>query len=202
MSNIFVMSYDEPAYDKSEIFRYAGMKEKSSETENLIDSALLELEGKISYKVCFGEFSVEFFEDFIDLGFAKTQSEKLKINLSGCYKTVVFAATLGIELDRMIARYSYSSPARAHILQAIGAERIEALCNSFCGELASEKALLGERICPRFSPGYGDLPLDMQKDIFRALDCPRRIGLSLCDSMMMSPSKSVTAIVGVSKSAL
>ncbi len=199
MSDIFVRSYDEPAYDKGEIFRYAGIKENSVELEALIDSSVSELEGKLSYKVCFGEFSLEFFEDFIDLGFSKTESEKLKINLSGCYKAVVFAATLGIELDRMIARYSYSSPARALILQAIGAERIEALCNSFCSDLASEKALLGERIRPRFSPGYGDLPLDIQKDIFRALDCPRRIGLSLCESMMMSPSKSVTAIVGVSK---
>ena len=51
---------------------------------------------------------------------------------------------------------------------------------------------------PRFSPGYGDLPINMQKDIFAALDCPRKIGLSLNESLLMSPSKSVTAIIGVS----
>ena len=50
---------------------------------------------------------------------------------------------------------------------------------------------------PRFSPGYGDLPLSLQRDIFRVLDCPRKIGLTLNESLLMSPSKSVTAIVGL-----
>ena len=52
---------------------------------------------------------------------------------------------------------------------------------------------------PRFSPGYGDLPLELQKDVFRVLDCPRKIGLSLNESLLMSPSKSVTAIIGIGK---
>ena len=51
---------------------------------------------------------------------------------------------------------------------------------------------------PRFSPGYGDLSLEMQRDIFRVLDCPRKIGLTLNESLLMSPSKSVTAIIGIS----
>ena len=51
---------------------------------------------------------------------------------------------------------------------------------------------------PRFSPGYGDFPLEAQKDIFRTLDCSRKIGLTLNESLLMSPSKSVTAIVGLS----
>ena len=164
----------------------------------LVNASISEIKGKLSYKICFGEFPVNFFDDHIDLGFAKTESKKLKINLGGCHSAIVFAATLGIELDRMIARYSHTSPAKALILQAIGAERIEALCNSFCRDLAEEKMLVGEKLRPRFSPGYGDLSLDIQQDIFRALDCPKRIGLTLCDSMMMSPSKSVTAIVGIS----
>ena len=52
---------------------------------------------------------------------------------------------------------------------------------------------------PRFSPGYGDLPLSMQTDIFRVLDCPRKVGLTLNNSLLMSPSKSVTAIMGIHK---
>ena len=49
---------------------------------------------------------------------------------------------------------------------------------------------------PRFSPGYGDLSLEVQKEIFSLLDCPRKIGVSLGDSLLMTPSKSVTAIIG------
>ena len=50
---------------------------------------------------------------------------------------------------------------------------------------------------PGFSPGYGDLPLDLQREIFAALDCPKRIGVSLNESLLMSPSKSVSAIIGL-----
>lgn len=54
---------------------------------------------------------------------------------------------------------------------------------------------MGQR--PRFSPGYGDLPLSAQREIFAVLDCGKRIGLMLNDSLLMSPSKSVTAFVGI-----
>lgn len=81
------------------------------------------------------------------------------------------------------------------MLQAVGAERIESLCNAFVQMLRDE----GMHMRPRFSPGYGDLPLAAQKEIFRALDCARHIGLSLNDSMLMSPSKSVTAIIGLTE---
>ncbi len=82
-------------------------------------------------------------------------------------------------------------------MQAIGAERIESLCDMFCGELAETYAKDGMSLRPRFSPGYGDLPLEAQKSVFKALDCHRKIGLALNDSLLMSPSKSVTAIVGL-----
>ena len=86
-----------------------------------------------------------------------------------------------------------SDPTTA-MLQAFGAERIEALCDVFCRDIGKE---LGVRTGPRFSPGYGDLPLDAQKMIFSVLDCEKRIGLFLNDSLLMSPSKSVTAFVGI-----
>ena len=54
----------------------------------------------------------------------------------------------------------------------------------------------GLAVRPRFSPGYGDLPLALQREVFAALDCPRRIGLTLSDSLLMSPTKSVTALIG------
>lgn len=54
---------------------------------------------------------------------------------------------------------------------------------------------------PRFSPGYGDLAIDAQKDIFALLDCERQIGLTLGDSLLMSPGKSVTAFAGIPRAA-
>ena len=134
----------------------------------------------------------------LDLGFMKTDSKSLLKNLDGCDEIVLFGATIGIEFDRLMQRYIHLSPAKAFILQGIGAERIESLCDAFCEEMKTDAEKRGKFTRPRFSAGYGDFTLDAQKDIFSVLDCARKIGLTLTDSLIMSPSKSVTAIVGIS----
>lgn len=156
-----------------------------------MESCLQEVRSALSYQVCWCEFPVS------EIPFANTPSQDLRQLLQDCDRAVVFAATVGIGLDRLIARYSRVSPARALLFQAIGAERIEALCDLFCGEIAREQAALGRRTTMRFSPGYGDLPLELQRSIFPLLDCSRKIGLTLNESLLMSPSKSVTAIFGI-----
>jgi cobalamin-dependent methionine synthase I len=95
-------------------------------------------------------------------------------------------------MDRLIAKYSSISPAKALMMQAIGTERIESLCNTFCRDVAANRM-----ITSRVSPGYGDIPMEMQRDIFVLLDCSKRIGITLSESLLMSPTKSVTAIFGV-----
>ena len=184
---VYTKIYAAPPVDRREILRYAGIRGDAPEVEAILDSCLDEAADKLTYKVCYSEFPVVFSDDSIDLGFAKTGSADLRRHLDGCEIIILFAATVGIGIDRLIARYASLSPTKSLLFQAIGAERIEALCDIFNGEYGGS----------RFSPGYGDLPLEMQIDIFAALDCPRRIGLSLNESMLMSPSKSVTAIIGV-----
>lgn len=185
MSEItLIKKYNPPPIDKSEIFRYAGMRE---DFRNLVDECIKESAGILSYNVCYRKFPVKITEKSIDLFFAKTESADLAKNLQGCTQILVFAATVGVGIDRLILKYSKISPVKALIFQAIGAERAESLCNTFCDEIKGR---------PRFSPGYGDLPLKLQKDIFSALDC-QKIGLTLNESLLMSPSKSVTAIIGI-----
>ena len=192
---IYTKNYPAPEINERECFRYAGTNFKvvSEEERALYEACLKEVEQKLTYKVCWGRFPVKRGESGLDFGFLQTDSKALLKNLEGCEEVIVFAATIGLELDRLIRRYTNLSPAKALFFQAIGAERIESLCDAFCDELKEE----GLRLRPRFSPGYGDLPLEMQKDIFRVLDCPRKIGLTLNESLLMSPSKSVTAIIGV-----
>ena len=191
-------SYGAPPYDRTEILRYAGARTESQELAALLEECLAEAEGRLTYQVCFRELPVSEMDEQIDLGFAQSTSETLKKRLSGCAKCVVFAATVGIAMDRLISRYAVLSPTKALLFQAIGAERIEALCDAFEKEITEKKREEGLFTRPRFSAGYGDLPLTMQKDIFAVLDCPRRIGLTLNESLLMSPSKSVTAIIGIS----
>ena len=190
-------TYPAPAFDRREILRYAGVRGEAPELEALAEQCIAESDGKLSYKVCWREFPVRRREGVLDLGFAETSSDSLARNLAGCDSVVLFAATVGLGMDRQIARYSALSPARAVLLQALGTERIEALCDAFNEEITREQAAMGRETRPRFSPGYGDLPLEIQKRVFAVLDCPRMIGLSLNENLMMSPSKSVTALIGV-----
>lgn len=192
-------SYDAPVWNKKEILRYAGAKTSTPELDELLQECLGEVEKKLVYKVCYSEFPVVHDDPFLNLGFLRTQSEDLGKNLAGCESIVLFAATVGIEIDRLIARYASVSATKALLFQAIGAERIESLCDLFCDEMKMEKEQVGLQTRPRFSAGYGDFSLEAQRDIFAALDCSRKIGLSLNHSLLMSPSKSVTAIIGVGK---
>ena len=170
----------------------------------------------------------------IDFGVAVAESIDLAKNLEGCTGCVFFATTIGFGIDRLINKYKRTDAAKALFMQAIGAERVEALCDAFCEDMESEFAAklmqiktqermqdqikTQERVenqiktqpqikpgsgaedkilRPRFSPGYGDLPLDFQKEFLKITDASRKLGISLNDSLLMSPSKSVTAIIGI-----
>lgn len=194
MTMIITRNYPEPPISQKEILRYAGCQTEDSAIMEIMQECLREISEKLTYKVCYIETTLTISADCCDFVFFKTHAAKLAENLSGCEKAILFAATIGTEIDRSITRYGHIAPSKALMMQAIGAERIEALCNRFCEDIKKET---GVRLKPRFSPGYGDLPLDAQKDIFNILDPAKHIGLTLNDSLLMSPSKSVTAFVGI-----
>ena len=127
----------------------------------------------------------------------KQQSLSLKRNLESCRGVVLFAATIGAGIDRLIRRYERIEPARGVLLQGIGAERVEALCQRFFEEVKEKAHGEGLAVHHRFSPGYGDLPLDVQPEVLSLLDAQRRLGITLNASWLMSPSKSVTALIGI-----
>ena len=184
-----------PPVNVREVLRYSGCDKATPEVEKLLKECVDETREIFCGKVVYAEFPVKKTEDGLDLGLARTNSHDLAKNLDGCERAVVFCATVGHGIDRLIRKYSVVSPAKAVVLQGLGAERIEALCDLFCAELAAN----GLTTRPRFSPGYGDLPLEIQKDIFRALDCPKHIGATLNESLLISPTKSVSAVVGLKK---
>ncbi len=191
---VFTKTYAAPPVSEREILRYARADSENSETRELLLSCINEIREKLTYKVCYQVLPIEVNGEFAEFCALRVRSRELSRNLAGCGEAVIFAATVGVELDRLIAKYLRITPSRALMLQAIGAERIEALCDLFCRDIAAE---YGAKLRPRFSPGYGDLPLEVQAEIFAILDPARKIGLSLTDSMIMTPSKSVTAIVGL-----
>ena len=194
MITVITKNYTKPPVCEKEILRYAGCKSADDETMNLLKICLDEADRILKYKVCFCVLPLKISGNLCELSELKIFSANLSENLNGCNKLLMFAATLGVGIDRLISKYGAISPTKALMMQAIGSERIEALCDAFCSEYCLENNV---GLSPRYSPGYGDLSLDIQKHIFNILDCYGKIGLCLNDSMIMSPSKSVTAFSGI-----
>ena len=130
---------------------------------------------------------------FADLSF---ESVDLSRNLDGCSQVAIFAATLGPQVDALIRRYERIDTVKAAILQSVGAMFAEVLVGQVNDEIKKIAAASGKKCKPRYSPGYGDVPLQFQKEFFRLLPCTK-IGLTLMDTLIMSPEKSVTAFVGI-----
>ena len=197
MNEVFLKTYKDISLNRREVFRYMSCKKPDASTEKLLDLCFEESKSELSYRVCYSVFDISFFDGSIDLGFAKTESNALAVNLKSCRKIIAFAATVGHRFDRLIKREALISPAKALCLQALGSERVESLCDVFNDEMRAAYADAGFKLKPRFSPGYGDLSLELQKYLLPALDCSKLLGISLGDNLMMSPSKSVTAIIGI-----
>lgn len=190
------LHYPPPPVDEAEALRYAGGRGGDGALPALMQECIRTAAPLLSYRVCYRELPLSTEGTTCRFGGVTVSSASLARHLGGCTRLVLFAATIGLEIDRLIARQGRLSPSRALMLQGFGAERIEALCDLFCSETATRLQAEGFVCRPRFSPGYGDLPLALQGDLFALLDCERAIGLTLTASGLMSPTKSVTALIG------
>ena len=193
-NTVLTRTYVSLPFSKSEILKYARCNEATPETDELFEVCLSEIKDKLTYKTCYTILPLQVSDTFCDFDVLKVNSKKLSENLNGCKRAIIFAATTGIEADRLILKYGALSPSKALMLQAIGTAQAEALCDAFCKDMESE---LQRKLRKRFSPGYGDLDISLQTDIFKILDCYKNIGLTLNDSLLMTPTKSVTAFVGI-----
>ncbi|MGN0483490.1 MAG: vitamin B12 dependent-methionine synthase activation domain-containing protein [Lachnospiraceae bacterium] len=186
---------------EKEVYRYLGYQkdEPDERVKQLVVECEKEMIQAATPKSVYQVFDMHWSPDSMemDLGFAQVDSEKLHINLSHCEKVILFAATIGPRTDYLIQKYSRIDTLKGVVMQAVGAMLIESYCDQINAELKEKMAAQGYRLHPRFSPGYGDFSLNHQKDIFRVLDCGQKLGITLMDSMIMAPSKSVTALIGM-----
>ena len=185
-----------------EAVHYLGFGKNAADerTLSLIGEAFADLEKEADPRFVCRFFDITHEADGkIRIGTLKISSRSLERNLKGCGKIVLFGATLGPGVDRLITRTSVMDMAKAVIVQACAAAMLEEYCDSRQLEIGEELEREGEYLRPRFSPGYGDFDIHYQEPLMRMLDCAKTIGLTMTDSYMMSPSKSVTAVIGVSR---
>ncbi len=158
-----------------------------------IDECLAELKKAVNCKFAALRCPVHYFGDGrLDIGFGEFKSETLVKNLQGCNEVFIFAATLGHGVDRLLTQLSLVSPARHFITDALASSMAESAAN------LADKIVKGKIQCrPRFSPGFGDLSLEVQPKLLKLLNAQRLLGITISSSFLMSPAKSVTAIMGI-----
>ena len=184
--------------DLKEVARYLGYRKSTPpdvDVSSLMEKAAQEMKAVMKPQAVFEIFDLL---NNQELRFADVtlHSKDLGVNLAGCSKVALLAATIGPQVDSLIRRHSSLNPVYASILQATGAMYIEELVDFINAEIKKIAEADGLKTRPRYSPGYGDVPLQVQKDFFRLLPCTR-IGLTLMDTLIMAPEKSVTAFVGL-----
>ena len=191
--------------DYSEIARYLGYQKISVPDEqifSLIKTAADEMLEVIKPQAVYEQFdlSVKYDEaagtGMVAFSDVKIPSKDLARNLRECSQVVIFASTLGPQCDQLIRRTQVKDQVKAAVFQATGAMFIEKCVDLLNEKIKVEIEAQGKSVRPRFSPGYGDVSLEVQKDFFRLLPCSR-IGLTLMDTLIMSPEKSVTAFIGI-----
>lgn len=184
-----------------EAVRYLGYGNHAIDgrTLALISNSFQELEMAADRRSIYRIFDVSQEEEALLIGTLKINSKNLNRNLKGCEKAYILAATLGVGVDALLRRYTLTDMARVVILQACAAAMLEEYLDCCQDILRREQEREGYYLRPRFSPGYGDFSITHQERILCILDAPKKIGLSLTAGNMLAPTKSVTAIIGLSK---
>lgn len=124
----------------------------------------------------------------------------IESHLNCCEKAIVMCATVGSEVDKLIRISQISDMARAVVMDSLASVAVEQVCNAFDKIIAEKYS--DYNMTFRFSPGYGDYPIELQKIILQMLDAPKKIGLCTNDNFLLTPTKSVTAVLGLSKNSI
>lgn len=184
-----------------EAIRYLGYGKHAvdSRTLALIEDSFRELEQCARAKSVYRIFGCNRdAENETTIGKMKVRSRSLGRNLNGCREVILFGATLGMEVDMRIKRYMVGDMARAVVMQACAAAYLEEYCDNLQETLEIEAVGKDRGLRPRFSPGYGDFDIHHQEDILQMLDASKKIGLTKTEGYMLVPTKSVTAVIGIS----
>jgi len=188
--------------DKNEILRYLGHRsgQLSAELDETLERCIRDTLQTIRPMAITKRFPIQHNEadiQIIGTNLILTGSS-IRNHLAPVSEVWLMAATVGPAMDKLIRARLVNQPDEGVILDSCGAAAVEAAADQIQSELKLQADQEQKFITSRFSPGYGDLPLQIQKEFLNALDAGRKIGLSVTDSHLMTPSKSVTAIIGIS----
>lgn len=182
--------------DKAETLRYLGHRGQalSDELSEIIDSCIYECEQTCRPRFIYERYDIIHEDNKIYLKDSSLVlvGDNIKKYLSSSEKIILLAATLGYESDKLIKKYAVADMTRSIVIDAVASSLIENVCDQCEREIKSKHSAKS-----RFSPGYGDFPLETQRLLLNLLDAERKIGLYCNDANILIPQKSVTAIIAL-----
>ncbi|MCQ2524108.1 MAG: hypothetical protein MJ123_07170 [Lachnospiraceae bacterium] len=187
--------------DKSEILRYLGFRnnELTKKIEDDIEDCIRITNEVMDVRTVWRLFDISYNDEGTlvgDMGVLLPGKSLVK-HLDGTKKAVMFGVTIGSAFDEAVNKLMISDPGKGVVLNSCGITLVEKAADALQFEM--DESLKGYKTGVRFSPGYGDLPLDCQDFFISSIDATRRAGIRLNRNMLMNPVKSVTAIAGVYK---
>ena len=128
------------------------------------------------------------------------KGESIKAHLDSCEKAVILAATLSGEADRLIRKYQINDMVTAVIMDALSSVAIEQICNRAEEDIKSY--IDGCFLTYRYGVGYGDFPIEQEKEILDMVNSSKNIGLCVTEDNILTPLKSVVCVIGISRKKL
>ena len=187
--------------DAAETRRYAGLQRAKDFSENMIVEACREALLLIDSKALWQEYDYDAIRQEIVVEkerFVLT-GRNIGKHLSSCEKVFLLAVTVGDAIENEIdAKFKRGEYAAAILLDAAATAAVEQAADETEKALRRCAAKEGFFLRRRFSPGYGDWSLAAQRDITH-LCCAEEIGIILSEGLMLTPRKSITAVVGLSR---
>ena len=192
---------DEIRVPRKEVLRYMGFRgdDPPQQLVSMIDDCEKEFRSLATCRACLNTAHVVVSRDVADFGAFALKSRSLCKSLNGCSAAVIFAATIGSGFDRFISKAFVGSGTRGLVADAFGTAAIEAVCDRICDDVQKSFSSKGLYLRPRVSPGYGDIPIEAQMPLLDFLQSAKYCSISLTGSLMMVPTKSVSAIAGLSQ---
>lgn len=183
--------------NKDELYRYIGTPDDN--VRGIIDECETELIELVKPGFVWKLFEIEFDDSGVRvLGTdIVLTGNSIKKHLDGCNKLAMLAVTLSSEADKLIRKYQISNMAKAVVMDAIASVAVEQVCN--IAEEDIKQYLPNMYFTYRFGVGYGDLPLELEKDILEVLQGSKTIGLCATDANILTPLKSVVCVIGISE---
>ena len=193
---------DSISIDREEVLRYLEYKGQD------IDNNLVEIieecrniaKDRINPRYTFRVYSIkQKYKGIIELEGTNLilESNDLYEILKDCNECILMAATLGINIEKDIKKYSCTELTKEIIIDSCATTAIEEVCDRVQNEIENNILKNGQYLTFRYSPGYGDLSIEKNTEILTILNGQKEIGLTITNSGIMIPRKSVIAIIGI-----